>query len=68
MSVSQPASAPLLQCAQPGAQDTGDTTQTPARHVTIPDVSATCGSFVQSLPQAPQFFGSAFVSVQAPPQ
>jgi hypothetical protein len=65
MSVSQPALAAPLQCAQPGAQDAGGTTQTPALQVTIPDVSATCGSFVQSVPQAPQFFGSVFVSVQA---
>ena len=56
MFVSQPRSGLPLQCIQPVAHADGGKEQAPpTAHVTAP---LTCGRFVQSWPQAPQFFVS----------
>jgi hypothetical protein len=65
--VSQPSCELLVQCAYPGAQLLCGITHLPALHV-MPVAVATCSSIEQSLPQAPQLFGSKFVSTQLVPQ
>lgn len=62
---SHPARGSSLQCSQPGSHAPA-TTQRPATHAAPLD--ETCGSRVQSLPQAPQFRGLVCRSTHAPLQ
>src|SRR5262249_39932468 len=60
ISVSQPSSARLEQCANPERQARGGTTQTPETHSIPAAPGATFGKAVQSRPHVPQVFGSAW--------
>jgi len=65
-SVSHPSSGLPVQWANPLAHAEGGITHCPAEQVT-PVPAVTCGSTVQSRPQAPQFLGSLAVDTHALP-